>query len=398
MRRLGYRAVRICLIYDCLYPWTVGGAERRMRTLAEMLAAEGHAVTYLTRRQWPAHAPPTLPEGITVIAVSREESLYGPDGNRTIGEPLRFGAGVLKHLLRHGRDYDVVHTVSFPYFSLLAAGVARRKGRYRILSDWYEVWSPDYWKAYVGGRRALLARAVQRACARTPQHAFVFSRLHAERLASEGLRGEPTILWGEWTDPPARTPAPATPAPATPAPAADQVIFAGRHIPEKRAPLAVEAIVLAAARLPGLTGVVMGDGPQHPEVLQTIDRLRAHDIVSAPGFVDAEVLDTTMRTALCLLAPTRREGYGLVVVEAAALGVPTIVVAGPDNAAQELIEDGVNGFVCADDDPATLADAIVRVHTAGPVLRATTLDWYRAHRERVTQQDPFRQILAAYEA
>jgi len=286
-----------------------------------------------------------------------------------------------------------VHTVSFPYFSLLAAGAARRKGRYRILSDWYEVWSPDYWRAYVGGRRALLARAVQRACARVPQHAFVFSRLHAKRLVSEGLRGQPSVLWGEWANPPARTPAPATPAPAT-----DQVIFAGRHIPEKRAPLAVEAIVLAAAHLPGLTGVVMGDGPQHPEVLQTIERLRARDIVSAPGFVDTEALDTTMRTALCLLAPTRREGYGLVVVEAAALGVPTIVVAGPDNAAQELVDDGVNGFVCADDDPATLADAIVRVHAAGPVLRTTTLDWYRAHRERVAEQDPFRQILAAYEA
>ncbi len=51
-----------------------------------------------------------------------------------------------------------------------------------------------------------------------------------------------------------------------------------------------------------------------------------------------------MRRALCLLLPSRREGYGLVVVEAAARGTPSVVVAGEDNAAIELIEEGVNGL------------------------------------------------------
>ena len=34
-------AVRICLVYDCLYPHTVGGAERWYRNLAERLARTG---------------------------------------------------------------------------------------------------------------------------------------------------------------------------------------------------------------------------------------------------------------------------------------------------------------------------------------------------------------------
>ena len=37
--RLPY--VRICIVYDCLYPYTVGGAERFYRNLAERLAADG---------------------------------------------------------------------------------------------------------------------------------------------------------------------------------------------------------------------------------------------------------------------------------------------------------------------------------------------------------------------
>jgi glycosyltransferase involved in cell wall biosynthesis len=105
-----------------------------------------------------------------------------------------------------------------------------------------------------------------------------------------------------------------------------------------------------------------------------------------------------MRRALCLLAPTRREGYGLVVIEASALGVPVIVAAGPDNAATELVDDGVNGFVSPSDDAAALADAIVRVHAAGPELRASTAAWHDRHEARVAEQDPLARILAAYEA
>ena len=46
---------------------------------------------------------------------------------------------------------------------------------------------------------------------------------------------------------------------------------------------------------------------------------------------------------LCVLAPSRREGYGMVVVEASARATPSIVIAGADNAAIELRRRGVNG-------------------------------------------------------
>src|SRR4051812_43522229 len=223
-----------------------------MRDVAEALAADGHDVTYLTRRQWDPADAPRIP-GVRVVAVSRAEPLYGPDGNRTIGEPLRFGWGVLKHLARHGRDYDVVHTASFPYFSLLAAGAARRPGRYRIVADWHEVWSASYWAEYLGGVQGRVARQIQRACARVRQHAFCFSELHARRLREEGLRGTPTVLRGEYAGPTEglarREPEPL-------------VVFAGRMIPEKQAPAVVGAVVAARKRVPELRAGLFGDRPQ----------------------------------------------------------------------------------------------------------------------------------------
>ena len=107
-----------------------GGAERWMRDLAERLVADGHEVTYLTRRQWDEGDEPAIP-GVRVVAVSRREELYGPDGNRTHrpAAALRLAA-CCATCCATARAYDAVHTCSFPYFSLLAARVgAGRHGR-----------------------------------------------------------------------------------------------------------------------------------------------------------------------------------------------------------------------------------------------------------------------------
>src|SRR5579871_4378839 len=146
---IGLRAVRICIVYDCIYPHTVGGAERWYRNLAERLAADGHEVDYLTLRQWPEGEDAGVP-GVNVIAVGPQQELYGGGGRRRIGPPLRFGLGVLGHLARQGNRYDVVHTASFPYFSLLAAGVVRPWRRFQLVVDWHEVWTRDYWREYLG--------------------------------------------------------------------------------------------------------------------------------------------------------------------------------------------------------------------------------------------------------
>ena len=158
---------------------------------------------------------------------------------------------------------------------------------------------------------------------------------------------------------------------ARPEPAAEPlVLFAGRHIPEKRVPAIVPAIARARARLPALRAAILGDGPERAEVLRRVRECGLEDAVTVPGFVATETVDELMGRALCMLLPSRREGYGLVVIEAAARGTPSIVVPDPDNAAVELIEDGVNGVIAPSASPEDLAAAIVRVNDAGEPLGA----------------------------
>ncbi len=411
--------MRICVVYDCLFPYTVGGGERWYRNLAERLSEEGHEVTYLTLRQWDRG---TLPEvargGVRVVSVGPRMALYTADGRRRILPPLLFGLGVLLHLLLHGRRYQVVRPSSFPYFSLLSAALVRPLARFQLEVDWFEVWSDEYWREYLGELGGRVGGLVQRACARVPQRAFCLSELHAQRLREEGLRGEPTVLRGLYTGP-AEPIAPPTPTPGAPGgtggtagaktdgasetagageTASETVLFAGRLIPEKQAPLAVAAIAEAKRRIPDLRGVIFGDGPEREAVREAIAALGLREAVTAPGFAASEAVDEQMRTALCLLLPSKREGYGMVVVEAAAYGTPSIVVAGPDNAAVELIEEGVNGFVCERPDPEAIAEAIVRVRTQGAALRASTARWFSEHARELGLESSLRTVLAGYES
>src|SRR4051794_8729038 len=374
--------LRILIVYDCLYPYTVGGAERWYRRLAERLARDGHDVTLATRLQWDREAPPEIP-GVRVIAVTPRTGLYTASGRRRIDEAVLFGLGVLWHLLRHRRSYDVVHTASFPYFSLLAAGFVRPLAGYRLIVDWHELWSFGYWREYLGPA-GVLGWLIQEACLRIPQRAFCFARLTALRLTR--VRGPVQLLQGQWegslkselTQPPAGS-----------------VVFAGRLIREKHADAVPAAVTWARRDVPGLRCDIYGDGPAREAVTRAaaaMNGLRMH------GFVSDEEFDAALASALCLVLPSRREGYGKVVIEAARLGTPSIVVLGEDNAAIELVEEGINGAIAPSIEPEDLGAAILRVHEGGAELRESTARWFEEHAHRLSLETSLQTVVEAYGA
>jgi glycosyltransferase involved in cell wall biosynthesis len=381
--------MRICIVYDCLFPWTVGGAERWYRNLAERLAQQGYTVTYLTLRQWDKDKPPAIP-GVEVIPVGPRMPLYH-EGRRRIGPPLRFGWGVLLHLLWRGSRYDVVHTASFPFFSVLALSLVRPLHRFRVICDWHEVWSRAYWRDYLGQPGGAVGWAIQQLCTRVPQRAYTFSRLHADRLTELGLRGRIGVLTGEYAGNLATT---------EPVGAADPpvVVYAGRMIPEKRVPLLVDAIAVARQSLPQLRAVIFGRGPDAERIHERIVKLGLESIIELPGFVAAEDVTKAMARGLCVVQPSSREGYGMVVVEASAAGVPAVVIAGEDNAAVELIDAGQNGFIAPSADPNALAAEILRCWNAGETLRKSTREWYRRNAVRLSLKHSLDEVIDGYGA
>jgi glycosyltransferase involved in cell wall biosynthesis len=382
--------VRIAIVYDCLFPNTVGGAERWYRDLAKHLQ-ERHEVTYLTRRQWDGAEPATP---FRVVAVSPGGELYTRSGRRRIWPPIRFGIGVFWHLLRHGRRYDVVHSDAFPYFSLVGAWLAIRVRRNSgLVVDWFEVWSRAYWREYLGRLGGWVGDAIQRLCIALPDRSFVFSRLHERRLLEQGHRAPLVRLTGlyagdsaELDDRSGREPA-----------KQPLVVFAGRHIAEKRVALIPDVIAVARRELPELRCVIYGDGPEREKVRERVSTLGLEQIVHLPGKVPEEEVGVGIAGASCLLLPSVREGFGLVVVEAVAAGTPAVVVEGPDNAAAELVTPGINGFLARAASPEAIAEALVAAIKAGEPLRRSTREWYRARADELSIASSLEIVESAYE-
>jgi glycosyltransferase involved in cell wall biosynthesis len=386
--------MKIAIVYDCLFPHTVGGAERWYRNLAERLDGR-HSVTYLTRRQWGTEGPGTP---FATVAVAPGGELYTSSGRRRIWPPLRFGVGVFLHLLRYGRRYDAVHSASFPYFSVLAAWLALRLTRSgaRLIVDWHELWGREYWRSYLGPLRGRIGFAIERLCLRRPNRSFTFSRLAERRLREYGHRAPIVRLTGEFAederhDGRSREASIAERHPPL-------VVTAGRHIAEKRIPTVPAVIAAARVRVPNLRCVILGAGPDTEATRARIRELGLADVVEIPGRVEHPKLMSTIASASCLLHPSEREGYGLVVVESVSRGTPAIVVTGPENAATELIEEGVNGFVAESAEPEPLANAVVEAVLGGSELRASTLDWYERHRQALSIESSLEKVEVSYEA
>lgn len=382
--------MKIALVYDRLFPQHIGGLERYYDALGRGLAA-ANSVTYVTRRVGDGDPPGSRP--YRVVEVAPDSPFYSARGNRRIWPTVRFGLGVFFHLLRHGREYDVVQSASFPFFSVIAARLAftlRRRHRPKLIVDWLEIWPRDYWIEYAGPVFGRVGYAIQQACMRAPDLGVTYSAMHEARL---GAHRAPILrLTGLATE------MPEVPADATLRDPEPSLVFAGRHIPEKQASL-IPAVVEEARRLNGaIRATIIGDGPEREEIDETIAARGLRGAVQLPGFVSDEELNLALRNASCLLLPSLREGYGLIVIEAAAYGTPCITIDAPDNAAKELIVEGVNGFVVKDWSPENLAAAVVEAVARGPELRESTLAWYRDHWHELSVQSSVERLEDTYDS
>ncbi|WP_292831407.1 glycosyltransferase [Microbacterium sp.] len=364
------RNSRIAIVYDCLFPYTTGGGERLYRSYAEHMHRYGLQVDYLTARQWSDPATPSEPE-FRIVPISRMLRLYDGTGVRSSTAALQFSVGLFAALVRRRRSYHTVVVSALPVLNVFAARAALVGSGTRVVVDYLEVWGRRQWVDYAGPIIGHTAWLLQRLAVAVTPLATCHSRLTANQLVREGLRStaliSPGLIDGESVN--------SFAAKSTLPP---YVLYVGRHIPDKQVEALPAAVAEARRSVPGLRLVVLGEGPSSSDVDAALASAQASEWAERPGFVSQDRLVELMRGAAALINPSRREGYGLVVVEAAAHGTPVVLVGGPGNAATELVEPGVNGFVAPSASAADLGDAIVRAIRGGTELRLSSRSWYES--------------------
>jgi glycosyltransferase involved in cell wall biosynthesis len=120
--------MKIAFIYDAVYPWVKGGAEKRVYELAKRLAERGHEVHWYSIGWWWTENDHNdiIMEGIKLHGVSDPINLYSDD-RRSIKEALIFSLKLLKPLFKD--SYDVVDCQGFPFFSCFTAKIHSGLGK-----------------------------------------------------------------------------------------------------------------------------------------------------------------------------------------------------------------------------------------------------------------------------
>jgi len=130
--------------------------------------------------------------------------------------------------------------------------------------------------------------------------------------------------------------------------------------------------------------VVGGRGPQRTLLERVIDEQQLSN-VRLTGFIPDELLADYYRAADAFVLPSRTgEGFGLVLLEAFASGIPAIATCGGGQ--EEVMREGRTGLLVPPSDPEALADAMLalrddpqRVRATGEAARAIGVesDWER---------------------
>ena len=132
----------------------------------------------------------------------------------------------------------------------------------------------------------------------------------------------------------------------------DYVCFLGRIAPIKGTHLAIEVAQKAGVPLK-IAGEVQ---PIFQEYFDTM--IKPHldgRLVEFVGEVDLESKNELLSNAMALLFPIQwDEPFGLVMIEAMACGTPVLAL--PGGAVDEVVQDGISGFVCRD--PQHMAECV----------------------------------------
>jgi len=357
--------MKIGFVYDAVYPWVTGGVQKRVWEIARRLA-DDHDVHWYGLHYW--DGPSIIErEDVTLHGVGEPKDLY-VDGRRSITQALYFATRLAGPLLRD--ECDVIDCQAFPYLSCYTSKLPAMMNGTTYVVTWHEVWA-EYWYEYLGWK-GLFGRLAELGTVTLPDcHLSVSERTALDLQSLGGRETQSEVLPNgidiDYIDS------------ISPADQPVDLLFVGRFIEEKNPELLVRAVaeLVAAGRDAHCTFV--GDGPERDAVEALARELELEKHTTFLEFRDAhEDIIAMMKAADVFVLPSRREGFGITILEALAAGTPVVTLDHPGNAGTELIEDGKTGHTVTADHQAVarvIEDSRTKIHPDDCRAHAAEYDW-----------------------
>jgi glycogen(starch) synthase len=360
------RPLRVLFITPAYLPW-LGGLEVLASQLLGELQRRGCAVGLITCPHAGVRPGPDEVGGVPVLRTGTQEALARNDG----AEVLRCAVEVGRFVRELAPDVVHTHDPSTALWTYLRTDRRRRP----LVSTVHNVMS-----AHLGDDLAPVAAMVDESAwitgvsqAAVDDMATLFpaatGRLSLVRNAVEAPDGRPEPI-----------------APGAP------LLCVGRLVPQKGFDRAIRAFALVASRFGWARLQIAGTGPDRDGLLALARRLGVSDRVDLLGRVEPDEMPGLFARSAALVMPSRYEGLPLVALEAAWAARPVVAMSGPG--LDEVVVDGVTGFLTPPGDVAALAEAMAS--TLGSPQRATSMGL--AARSRMEQHWSIEAAVDAYES
>lgn len=121
----------------------------------------------------------------------------------------------------------------------------------------------------------------------------------------------------------------------------------------------VKALPEIKKEVPNVKYLLVGGGGGRDRIKDLAHKLGVSDGLIMPGFVPDDELVDYYSLADVFVMPSKKEGFGIVFLEALACGIP--VVAGNRDGSVDALQDGKVGILVNPDDVDTIADALIGV-------------------------------------
>jgi glycosyltransferase involved in cell wall biosynthesis len=137
--------LKIAIVSDVIYPYNIGGTEKRIYEISTRLVKRGYTVTIYCMKWWEG-ADIRVDEGVKIKAISPYLPLYSGE-KRSIKEALVFSLCCLK-LVKE--DFDIIDVNHMPHLVLFSTKLVALLKRKKLHVIWNEVWGVSYWIKYMG--------------------------------------------------------------------------------------------------------------------------------------------------------------------------------------------------------------------------------------------------------
>lgn len=324
--------MRIAFVKDAVYPWKMGGAQKRTWEVARRLA-DDHDVHWYGMHYW--DGPPTIErEGITFHGVCEPRELY-VDGRRSISQALYFTRKLVRPMVR--ADFDLIECQKSSLFPFFASKAGTARSDAVLLGFWTEVWG-DYWYQYLG-RKGVFGKGVERLAVRTPDTIIAISEYIERELHGIGRTDGIEVVHNGVDYHGIEK--------VSPASAPWDVIYFGRLVPHKNVDMLLEAISLASDELETeIRCAIIGDGPERETLESYTSEIGVASQVEFLGFVEDEAdVMANLKRSKVFVHPSQQEGFSNTILEANACGVPSIVTDEENSGNTAIVEDGETGFI-----------------------------------------------------